>query len=75
VVHRELFDVYQLHLEIFEVVVIQTKLPLERPIGRAALPLEDLYNAGEHLIKVHQRPSTCASAASTWGSQNIISMA
>ena len=47
VVHRELFDLNQLHLEVFEVGVIDTKLPLERPIGRAALPLQDLDHAGD----------------------------
>jgi type I restriction enzyme R subunit len=29
----------------------------------------------EHRIKVHHRPSTCASAASAWGSQKVMSIA
>ena len=29
----------------------------------------------EHRIEVHHRPSTCASAASAWGSQKVMSMA
>src|SRR5207245_3197581 len=29
----------------------------------------------QHLVEVHQCPSTCARAASTWGSQKVMSMA
>ena len=44
------------------------------PMG-TALPLEELDDAGEHGIEVHQRSSACASTAATCGSQKVIAMA
>ena len=41
----------------------------------AGLPLEEGKNLCQDGIIVHYRPSTCASATSTSGSQNVISMA
>ena len=53
---------------------IQGKLPLERTIRRPALPLEERNDLRQHVIEVHQHPSTCASAASVSGSQKVISI-
>ncbi len=51
------------------------ELALQRPIGHPPSLLEQLDDLVEHRIKVHHRPSTCASAASAWGSQKVMSMA
>ena len=51
------------------------ELALERAIEGPALALEDLDDAGEHGIEVHQRSSAYASTASTCGSQKVIAMA
>src|SRR5215813_8146610 len=53
--------------------VIQLELDLESSIGQPASLLEELDNLVNHLIEVHHHPSTCASAASVSGSQNVIS--
>ena len=74
-VHRELFDLNQLHLEVCQILVIEGELALEGAIGGPALPLEELDDAGEHGIEVHHRSSACASTASTCGSQKVIAMA
>ena len=51
------------------------ELQLQRPIGHPPSLLEQLDDLVEHRIEVHHRPSTCASAASAWGSQKVMSMA
>jgi hypothetical protein len=38
------------------------------------LPLVKGKHLGQDSIVVHHRPSTCVSAASTWGSQKVISI-
>ena len=56
-VHRELFDLNQLHLEVGQILVIEGELALEGAIGGPALALQDLDDAGEHGIEVHHRSS------------------
>jgi hypothetical protein len=41
----------------------------------AGLLLEEHKHRCQDDTIVHHRPSTCASAASAWGSQNVMSMA
>jgi hypothetical protein len=36
--------------------------------------LEERDDLIKHDIKVHHRPSTCASAASAWGGQKVVAM-
>src|SRR6516162_1077902 len=55
--------------------LIQLEPALKHPIGHALLLLEERDHVGADSIVVHQRPSTCASAASVCGSQNVMSMA
>src|SRR5262249_25454440 len=74
VIHGQPARLHEVFLPILDIVVIQAKLPLERPIRRPALPLEKRNDLSEHVIEVHHRPSTCASAASVWGSQKVISI-
>ena len=54
--------------------VIQLELQFQRPIGHTSATLEEGDNLIQHDVKVHHRPSTCASAASACGSQKLISM-
>jgi hypothetical protein len=74
-VHRQLFHLNQFHLEVGQILVIEGKLALEGAIGGATLALQELDDAGEHGIEVHHCASTCASTASTCGSQNVMSIA
>src|SRR5262245_47851848 len=73
-VHGHPLHLDEFHLQVGEIVVLQTKLALKGPIGHATVPAEELDDLFQHRIKVHHRPSICASAASAWGSQKVMSM-
>jgi hypothetical protein len=45
------------------------------PLWLTRLLWEEGKNRWQESISVHHRPSTCASAASPWGSQNVMSIA
>ena len=49
-------------------------LELQRVIGHPAAPLEEGADLVEDGIQSHHDSSTCASAASAWGSQKVISI-
>src|SRR5262249_35770406 len=72
---RQLFGVDEVVFERFQRVVIELQAQCEHPIGQALLLLEEGEHLGQDSIVVHYRPSTCASAASVWGSQKVISIA
>jgi hypothetical protein len=46
---------------------------LKGPIGHSTTTAKEVYDLIKHRIKVHHRPSTCASAASASGRQKVIS--
>ena len=54
--------------------IIQRELALQRPIREALLALQERNHLGTEGREVHQRPSTCVSAASVWGSQNVMAI-
>jgi hypothetical protein len=62
-IHREFFGVDQVVFERFQHVVIELEAQFENPIGKAALLVEHREDLGQDAIVVHDRPSTCASAA------------
>jgi hypothetical protein len=66
--------VEQFFLEGVELLVIQVELDLQGAIGHPSPLSEESQDVVEHLIEVHHRPSTCASAASVWGSQKVMSI-
>ena len=51
-----------------------TCCPCAQDMTRALLPLEKNHNVVAEVIKLYYGSSTCASAASAWGSQKVISM-
>jgi hypothetical protein len=63
-VDREVVDLDQFLFEGVQGLVIQVKLEPQRPIGDPATLGEEVLDLIEHIIEVHYRPSTCASAAS-----------
>src|SRR5262249_8001058 len=65
----------QVIFQVFQDLVIKLEPALEHTISDALLLLEESKHLCQNGIVVHQRPSTSASAASVWGSQNVISMA
>src|SRR5262249_36777383 len=71
----QLFGIDEVFLKRFQCLVIKLEAQFEDPIGQALFLLEEGEHLGQDGIIVHHRPSTCASAASVWGSQKIISMA
>src|SRR5262249_17597437 len=58
----------------FQGIVIQVKLEPESPIGQPSSAAEQVDHLIEHRIEIHYGPSPCASTASAWGSQNVISI-
>src|SRR4029453_5648754 len=54
--------------------VIQLELKLQRAVGDPSSLSEERQDLVEHCVKIHHRPSTCASAASASGSQKVMSM-
>src|SRR5262249_18071079 len=74
-IYSQFFGVDQVIFEVFHQVVIELKPALEDAIGKALLPREERDDLLKDSIVIHHRPSTAASVASTWGSQNVISMA
>src|SRR6516164_6509586 len=74
-IHGQLFGVNEVVFERFQQVIIDLEAQFQDPIGKTLLPLEESQGLGDDGIIVHYRPSICASAASVWGSQNVISMA
>src|SRR5262249_6716227 len=56
-IHGQPSRLDEFFLQIFDIVVIQTKLPLQRTIRRPALPLEERTDLGEHVIEIHRRRS------------------
>jgi hypothetical protein len=73
-VHSHALGFDQLLLQIVEDLIIQMELAFEGAIGDPLSLSEEFQNVGEQLVEVHHHPSTWASAASAWGSQNVISM-
>jgi hypothetical protein len=73
IINRDLSGVDEFGFQIVKVVVIQTELPLERPVRDPSVLLQGDHLL-KHLVKGHHRPSTCASMASAWGSQNVINI-
>src|SRR5262249_214642 len=73
-IHCEVFGVDQVAFEGFQVVVIELKLELESTIRDTALALQQIDDLRTEGREVHQRPSTCASAAPVWGSQKVMSI-
>src|SRR5215510_589723 len=49
--------------------VIELELKLQRSVGDPSSLPQKGHDLIQHVVKVHLRPSTCASAASAWGSQ------
>jgi hypothetical protein len=67
--------VEQFFLEGVELLVIQVEVDFQRAIGCSSSLSEESQDLGEHCVKVHHRPPTRASAASTCGNQRLMSMA
>jgi hypothetical protein len=65
----------KLRREVCEQLIIQGKLPLQGAIGHPSSAAKQVNHLIEYRIEIHHRPSTCASAASAWGSQKVMSMA
>ena len=74
-IHGHALSVDEFVLKGFAGLVVDLQLQLQRPIRHASPAPKQLDDLGDHRIKVHHRPSTCASAASAWGSQKVMSMA
>ena len=70
-----MFGVDEVVFEVFQIIIIQCEPPFEDTIGDALLLLQQLKHLCQDRIVVHYRPSICASTASVWGSQNVISIA
>src|SRR5882724_6455492 len=51
------------------------ELAFEGAIGDSPTLVEEFQHVVEQRVKVHHHPSTCASSASAWGSQKVMSMA
>src|SRR4029453_9386319 len=49
-------------LEVFQVVIVQVKPPLERPVREPLLALEQLAYLGEEFVKRHVQPSRARDA-------------
>src|SRR5262249_38907597 len=73
-IHRQFLRIDEVFFERFQCVVIELKAQFEDPIGQTLFPLQEIEHLCQDSIVVHQRPSTCASAASVCGSQKIISI-
>src|SRR5215471_552813 len=73
-IHGQTFGVDEFILEGLQVLVIQRELAFQRPIGEALLALQQCDHLRTEGREVHHCPSTCARAASVWGSQKVISM-
>src|SRR5215813_10811263 len=73
-IHRQLFGVYEVSFQVFKGLIIELQPALEYPIGNALLLLQQRQHLGQDRIVVHHRSSTCASTASAWGSQNVMSI-
>src|SRR5262245_18899186 len=72
-IHRQFFGVDQAVFEVFQGLVIELQPALEDPIGHMLLLLEECNDLGQDNVVVHHRPSTCASTASVWGNQKVMS--
>src|SRR5207245_6758058 len=73
-VHGQLFGINEILLEILQEIVVQLQAAFEDAVGEALLLLEEGRDLGQEGIIVHYRPSTCASTASVWGSQKVMSI-
>src|SRR5262249_54866110 len=73
-IHRQLFRVDEVIFEVFQGLVIKLQPALEYPIGDTLLLLQQRKHLGQDRLVVHYRPSTCASAASVCGRQNLMSI-
>src|SRR5215470_1645945 len=60
-VYCQFFRVDEFVFEVFQVRVIQVKLPLQCPIGDPLVLLEPVDDVGEDLLKCHDCPSVNAS--------------
>src|SRR5262245_49618242 len=74
-VHSHALGFEELLLQIVEDLIVQLELAFKGAVGDSPTLAEEFHNLIEHHVEVHQRPSTCASAASTSGSQKVIAMA
>jgi hypothetical protein len=72
---RELLGGDQFFLEHGLLLIPQTKRQSQSTRGHPSSAAEELDHLIKHRVEVHHRPSICASAASAWGSQNVISIA
>src|SRR4029450_8310878 len=72
---NRIVSIAKFSLEVCEQLIIQGKLSLQRSIGHPSSAADEVDHLIEHRVEVHYHPSTCASAASACGSQNVISMA
>ena len=61
-IHRHLFHLNQLHLEVFQVVVLQGKLALHGPVRDPLVLLEPGDDLVHDLFEGHGAPSTCGCA-------------
>jgi hypothetical protein len=74
-IHGDVLGVDEFVLERFDGVIVQLQPELQGQIGHTPPASEEGRDLLDHGIKVHHRPSTCDSVASTWGSQKLMSMA
>jgi hypothetical protein len=74
-IHSHVLGVNKFVLERLDGLIVQLELQLQGPIGHTATLLQKGEDLRDHGIKVHYRPSTCASVASAPGSQKVMSMA
>jgi hypothetical protein len=65
--HGHVLGVDEFVLERLDRVIVHLELQLQGPIGHTPTVPQQGENLLDHGIKVHHRPSTCASAASAWG--------
>ena len=67
-IHREVFGINEVIFECFQVLVIKLELELEGTVRDTALAVQELADLRPDSREVHQRPSTCVSTDSAWGS-------
>src|SRR5207245_8672848 len=74
-VHGQALGLEEFIFQGLQGLVVQLELHLERAVRHPTAPAEEVHHLVEYLVEVHHHPSTCASAASAWGSQKVMSMA
>src|SRR5262249_35810545 len=69
----ELFRLDEVGLHVFEILVIQSKTAFERTIGEPLVPLEQVEDLCQYLIKVHPVPSLpCAVPLRPYREDNVV---